>query len=261
MNEPGFKPLLFFIAVHNNFPLPPPHDDYVALGLGGYRPATPMRAHSDEFGELISHKNKNFCELTGWYWLWKNVSNVKFIGLNHYRRYFFLDPNSEMFCKYNVITVPANKANLEYLTAPERSEFAQEIMSSCDVIVPRRWQMNEFMSSQYLNCHLKEDWELFTSTIHELWPQYASWFDRTGYLYAYNMMIASKVFFDAYMSSLFDVLTRMEQKRSFSTDSYQCRAPGFLAERFFTFYLSLVGARCFEVPIVLIKKEEDNSNE
>ena len=42
----------------------------------------------------IASKNDNYCELTACYWLWKNVSDIDYIGLCHYRRYFNFFPNS-----------------------------------------------------------------------------------------------------------------------------------------------------------------------
>lgn len=38
-------------------------------------------------GKNISAKNPNYCELTGLYWVWKNLS-CDYIGLCHYRHYF-----------------------------------------------------------------------------------------------------------------------------------------------------------------------------
>ena len=50
----------------------------------------------DNTGEdNISYKNKNYCELTAMYWAWKNIKKIypelEYIGLNHYRRYFFME--------------------------------------------------------------------------------------------------------------------------------------------------------------------------
>lgn len=45
---------------------------------------------NDNTLDNISFKNKNYCELTGVYWLWKNSSDLDSdpIGIVHYRRYF-----------------------------------------------------------------------------------------------------------------------------------------------------------------------------
>ena len=48
-----------------------------------------LNYQKDNVGENISNKNPYFCELTGLYWAWKNL-NADYIGLVHYRRYFFL---------------------------------------------------------------------------------------------------------------------------------------------------------------------------
>jgi len=47
----------------------------------------------DDTGDNISALNKDFCELTGIYWAWKNydaVGNPDYIGLAHYRRLWYL---------------------------------------------------------------------------------------------------------------------------------------------------------------------------
>ena len=35
----------------------------------------------------ISNRNGIYCELTGLYHIWKNIHNVDYVGLVHYRRY------------------------------------------------------------------------------------------------------------------------------------------------------------------------------
>jgi hypothetical protein len=76
--------LLFFVAMHKDAPLPMRSNIYAALGLGGYRPVTSLEAYSDDTGDSISYKNSHFSELTGWYWIWKNISDIDVIGLCHY---------------------------------------------------------------------------------------------------------------------------------------------------------------------------------
>src|SRR6476660_2174831 len=87
----------FFVAIHKDAPLPPPRENYFALGLGGYRPAGYPFSYSDDTGQSISSRNKHYSELTGWYWIWKNVSDVDILGLCHYRRYFLLDNKQFLF--------------------------------------------------------------------------------------------------------------------------------------------------------------------
>jgi hypothetical protein len=274
MPDGSLKPLSIFVAISKDAPLPAYSEYYIALGTGGYKPSTNLRVLSDNVGESISEKNRHYSELTGWYWIWKNVTDVSILGLCHYRRYFVLDENEwwlirrrnrrnaglniegrfSLMPKPEKIHFHPNAQSFGYITAPERARFVEDSLSRFDVIVPRRQWLGTSLSEHYIACHVQEDWELFIQGIQELYPQYSAkipWFDETPYLHPYNMMIATKTFFDTYMSILFTLLFWIENKRPFRTDPYQCRVPAFLAERFFTFYLHVTGARCAEVPVAI----------
>ena len=55
----------------------------------------------DEFDQEecdnLSAQNNIYCEMTGMYWAWKNIRrlypDLKYVGLCHYRRYFYCKNN------------------------------------------------------------------------------------------------------------------------------------------------------------------------
>ena len=53
---------------------------------------TPVRVgdFQDNTGDNISEKNRQYCELTALYWIWKNQT-ADYYGLEHYRRAFTLN--------------------------------------------------------------------------------------------------------------------------------------------------------------------------
>jgi hypothetical protein len=248
--------LRFYVGIHNDAPLPPARKDYTAIGLVVYNPRSPMHSFSDDSGASISHKNRHYSELTGWFWIWKNVRDIKYVGLSHYRRYFLLDPNHELYFKYNQISFGGSDHNLAYLTHPDRSAFAVDILSSGKIVVPKRIYLRESITSHYCRVHIEEDWYLFRETVKSLWPEYSqhlAWFDRADWLHGCNLMIAPRHFLDAYMADLFSVLEAMERTTPFREEPYQCRVPAFIAERFFSFYVYVTGTQTFEVPVAFIR--------
>ena len=73
------------------------HKDFSRKYIDGIRKVLLVGANRNQPGSYdykdncgndnISDKNKNFCELTGLYWIWKH-SHADIVGLEHYRRYF-----------------------------------------------------------------------------------------------------------------------------------------------------------------------------
>jgi Domain of unknown function (DUF4422) len=137
-----------------------------------------------------------------------------------------------------------------------------KVLNVADVIVPRRQNLLMPLAQQYVSCCRPEYWDLFLQAIHETCPDFRgslSWFDLQTEAHLYNMMIAPKVFFDAYMSRLFAVTDWMERQKPFPMEPYQCRVPAFIAERFFSFYLHVNRARCFEVPVAYTQQTPSRS--
>ena len=63
-------------------------EPYMPLQVGKDISKIDLNIQGDNTGDNISCKNQSYCELTGMYWAWKNLKNVDYVGLCHYRRYF-----------------------------------------------------------------------------------------------------------------------------------------------------------------------------
>lgn len=65
---------------------------YLPIQVGkALHPDLDLGFQNDNEGDNISAKNPQWCELTALYWGWKNLRDVEYLGLCHYRRYFDCD--------------------------------------------------------------------------------------------------------------------------------------------------------------------------
>ncbi|RGN01210.1 DUF4422 domain-containing protein [Fusobacterium mortiferum] len=100
-----------------------------------------MGYYRDSTGNNISLKNKNYSELTGLYWIWKNT-DYRYIGLFHYRRYLKLRKR--------------NIKNIYYLNYNE--SLIKKLMKNIDIILPKLYSVDEInVEEQYKTAHLSED--------------------------------------------------------------------------------------------------------
>lgn len=88
MNREKELKLNIFIAVHKpSFYL---NDEiYKPVQVGTDLVDFSLDILKDNKGDNISQKNKTFAELTMLYWVWKNKMDADYIGICHYRRYFY----------------------------------------------------------------------------------------------------------------------------------------------------------------------------
>ena len=167
--------------------------------------------YKDNTGDNISYKNKEFCELTGLYWIWKNDAS-EYVGLSHYRRKFvFLGENQE------------------------------ELSPKVDVILTVPIINLTTVKEQYAMDHSINDWNVMMEAIEKLYPNYYQTAIQIGnghYYYGYNMFITRREIFNNYCVWLFDILDYCEKKIENKNDNYQRRYAGFLAERLLTIYFT-----------------------
>lgn len=195
----------------------------------------------DDIGDNISIKNKNYCELTGLYYLWKNT-NFEYIGISHYRRFFTKNSLNSLF-----------DSQRSYVTERELKKYLKWF----DCIIARRMYIAEkTVWDQYKMAHNEKDMRCVRKIIEERFPEYLKAFDYTlslNYFCPYNMIYCRKSLFDSYCEWLFAVLNELEYRIDITNyDQYQARIFGFIAERLLLVWLIKHESKTKELPVVQV---------
>jgi hypothetical protein len=61
---------------------------FMPIHVGKKNSKVTLNFQGDDQGISISEKNNIYCELTATYWGWKNLKEIDYLGICHYRRYF-----------------------------------------------------------------------------------------------------------------------------------------------------------------------------
>ena len=190
----------------------------------------------DNTGDNIANKNPYYCELTALYWMWKNDSTSKYIGLCHYRRFF----SKKMF----------SKKRENFLT----NDDIESILKKNDIIIPKRRYMKNTVRNQYWmpnsECAFEKDYLLLEELIKEEYPEFYKEFIRfsegKSIFYA-NMFVMRKDLMDEYCSWIFEVLKKMESRIDMTGYSVQQqRVYGYLAERLFNVWVIHKNLKTYE---------------
>ncbi len=171
----------------------------------------------DNTGDHMSEKNGSYCELTGLYWMWKNLS-ADIVGLCHYRRYLSHRPLDRK------------------LRAVLTEEQIVKLLESYDMILPKPVSLGrKNVYEHYCAAHYEKDLQTTREAVVTLYPEYKDSFDavmQSHKTYQCNMFIAKKELADAYCKWLFDVLQYVEDHTDISEyDNVQKRIYGYLSER------------------------------
>ena len=168
----------------------------------------------DNTGDNISNKNKNYCELTALYWIWKNDKKSKYVSIEHYRRFFM--PEAPVIPK---------------IIDPKE---LKKYLNDNDVVTTKLFYKDISVHEYYEKTHIKSDLLEVRNSIKTICPEYIRTFDESMEQHGtamLNMMALSKELFDEYCSWLFTILFDVEEHLSVETrDSYQQRVYGFLSE-------------------------------
>ena len=158
-----------YVITHKKFP-EKKQKFYKVLLVGAHKGHTFGQCFDDE-GDNISEKNGSFCELTGAYWIWKNVKD-DVVGIVHYRRYFSTHFGTEKILTENEI---------------------RKKLKDHDMILPFKHTITQSLEEQYYTTSgKKKDLDLLHKVISEKYPEYLHSYDtvmKGKEVYFFNMMM------------------------------------------------------------------------
>ena len=237
------KDIKIIVAAHKQYQMP---EDKMYLPLHvGSEGKNDIGYKKDNEGENISIKNPYYCELTGWYWAWKNL-DADYIGLSHYRRYF---------AECNKIPSKEEERFKNVLTC----ETASKILDNVDIILPtKRKYYIENIYDHYKKTMYIEPLDETRKILEEKYPEYLSEFDklhkRTS-AHLFNMFIMKKDKLNEYLTWLFDILFELEKRCDPSKyDSFHARYLGRVSERLLDVWINTKGYNYKEVKFMSIQK-------
>ena len=168
---------------------------------------------TDAHGENISLLNKQFCELTVLYWIWKNNCE-DIVGMVHYRRHFILPYDWDDRMRAHGI----------------------------DVILPVPLYVGPSLSDNYKSRHDPSDWEFLMEYLRnqdeESFDSVKLFFE--GNLYSpCNMFIMKKSVLNDLCEWMFPILEAVVSHGGQKEDGYLNRYPGFISERLISYFFDI----------------------
>lgn len=201
------------------------------MGLGDSK--FPNNWFNEKSGNNISYLNKHYGELTGMYWVWKNLlenfKNEHFIGFCHYRKLwlnFFLDKKNR------------NSVNSIYndLLSPENKILNHVDVIQVQPIIFKDKNLVQDFNSVHKNDLLIESLSFLNEPLKINFRKHLN----KNILYPLNMFIVKKPLFEEYCNIIFPWLEKCLNycKQNNLLTNYNIRLPAFLAERFTSFWFS-----------------------
>lgn len=227
---------MIYIITHKKTKLPE-LSGYVPLLVGACN-CENTEYKRDDTGENISYKNADFCELTGLYWIWKNIDD-NYKGIVHYRRYF----GKSRFC--------SREKDIYSI------EILNDMLNGNDMLVSYIEHIRFSLKEKLIRYHCSEEiYNVLRNTIVAKYPEYIECFDSVmngNKMVICNMMYCKKELFDSYSEWLFDILETVESEVKSNSLEYQPRLYGFLSERLLNVWIAQNNIKCKRLPIINIE--------
>lgn len=217
-----------FTMTHRKFPQP---EDSIYMPLHVGRACSVDYGYAgDDTGDSISAKNCYYGELTGVYWVWKNVRTTDYVGICHYRRYFCTE-EGRIFNEKDYLSV----------------------LGEYDIITSKKLKLNFSYFDGYAGDYNIFDLVTTGEVIRQMYPAYYDAFERLVHgngTYFGNMMVCSKQLYDEYAAWLFSIFEEVEKRIDPSGyDDYHKRVFGFISEFLLLVWVEVKGLKVYECKV------------
>lgn len=203
-------------------------DIFMPIQVGKANAKVDLGFQSDDTGDNISTKNPNYCELTALYWAWKNLHDVEYIGLCHYRRYFDFSTHG-----YSMRWI--KKDNLEAFGKQNTKLLLSKVdkMSKDEIILPRFWSVPHSVIEDFQTTVCWQDIEILMRVIRKLYPDYMPETEHyllSNYRTGFNMFVMNRHLLNNYAQWLFSILEEVELHIKLSPYTVYRRVFGYMGE-------------------------------
>ena len=258
-----------FAFYYKNTPVLIQDDMYYPI-MAGNASVGSTSIQGDDTGDNISDKNKNYSELTGIYWVWKNMKE-DIVGSCHYRRYFTAKPEPFLYKFKRLLYMPIGLYRKRYgliytgntscfLPRILEKEEICRIMSEYDAVLPQARKLRYSVRTHYGRHHNINDFKVLELIITQKYPDYIEAFNmmlNSNRLYANNMFILHNDHYQEFMEWWFDILFEFERQINVSQYAgYQERILGFIAERLLNVWFIKRQLKVLELPVVYFKSQK-----
>ena len=213
------------------------NDVYTPIQVGKAISKVDLGILGDDTGDNISKLNPFYSELTAQYWGWKNLNNVEYIGLSHYRRYFETEFTAE---------------NID------------EQIKGYDIILSKKVIFGTNLLTWLSQSLIPEDIALFylymTKRYADNMEVFNAFYQKGNKLNAANMFVCKKSLFNEFCEWQFGILEDMREILPLSPYSRERRILGYFSETLLPFYAFQKGLRVKEEPVVSMVGEKSKSS-
>lgn len=245
----------------------PKSDLFMPIHVGKALSDIDLGISGDNSGDNISEKNPYYSEMTAHYWAWKNLKDLDYVGVCHYRRYFDIIGKSnfpnvssrlliknlilKLFGKCLIVFRPYTNLSIKWIRRISVHELDSYIMRIQQQLMQQLSSGNYdilYMKPFYsYNRTVKESffiggyyyYEQLNNIITEEYQEYKPFYNKVmdGHeISTNNMHIMKWNVYDEYCSFIFGVLEKHLAQNKEEGDSY-LRVVAYMSEILTTVFL------------------------